>query len=132
MVALHNIRLAITTDPAHGIARIVVSCDVDFTEYEVNAMNVLGLRYSLECSLLDMDMLYPDTIVMFDRQSLPSVRGAATRSEHVSFATSAPMRALHQYVFGKDPLVGQLMLTNVESGAQVIGRSDVVAVDLAV
>jgi hypothetical protein len=131
MTAIHDITLAITSDRAHGTATIDVGCDVAFTEYEVNEMNLLGLRYSLECHLLDMNMLYPDTVVRFDTQSLPLVGGAATTLEHASFTATALMSGLHEYVFGKDPLMAQLVLTNPESGAQLIAHSDVVAVNLA-
>ena len=131
MASIYNAQLALTTDRAHGVARVVVSCDVHFSEYEVNEMNILGLRYSLDCYLLNMDALYPDNVVTFDRRSLPLDSGAATTREHVSFATTAAMSLLHQYVFGKDPLRAQLVLTNLESGAEVIEQSDVAAVDLA-
>jgi hypothetical protein len=131
MASINNIQLTINADRARAVATILVGCDLVFTQFEVNAMNDIGLQYSLECHLLDMNVLYSETVARFDRQVLPLVNGAATTIEHMSFATTAAMSSLHQYVFGKDTLMAQLVLTNLESGAQVIEHSPVVAVDLA-
>jgi len=131
MALIHNIQLAIPVDRARGTATVDVECDVVFSEYEVNEMNVLGLRYSLDCHLMNMTMLYPDAVVRFEGQSLPHDRGAASTHEHVRFSTTAATRDLHEYVFGKDPIMAQLVLTNLESGAQLIEHSEVLAVDLA-
>ena len=85
MGSIKHPQLAITADRPHNNATIVVSCDVEFTEFEVNAMNMLGVRYTLECHLLDMDMLYPDTVVAFDRQQFPRVPGGANTHELTTF-----------------------------------------------
>src|SRR5258708_5099657 len=131
MASIKHPQLAITTDRPHDKATIVVSCDVEFSEFEVNAMNMLGLQYTLRCHLLDMDMVYPDSVVAFDRQEFPRVPGGANTHELVTFETDAAMSALHWYVFGKDTLVAQLTLRNEETGVEALQHSDVIRVDLA-
>ena len=131
MATITNPQLAITTDQSHDAANVVVSCDVAFTSFEVNSMNKLGLRYSLHCDLLDMDMLYPDTVIRFEEVRLPHTRGGAEHFEHVEFTSAAKMSSMHRYGFGKDPLYGRIVLTNCETGAEVIAHSPTVRVDLA-
>ena len=48
VASINNAELAITTDRPQDRATLVVSCDVNFTEVEVNAMDILGLRYTLQ------------------------------------------------------------------------------------
>jgi len=131
MATITNPRLAITTDRSHDAATVVVSCDVAFTTFEVNSMNKLGLRYSLRCDLLDMDLLYSDTVIRFEEVDLPHTRGKAEHLEHVEFTSAAKMSSMHMYVFGKDPLYGRFVLTNRETGAEVSAHSPTVLVDLA-
>ena len=89
------------------------------------------MRYTLRCHLLDMDMLYPDSMVAFDRQELPRVPGGANTRELAAFETDAAMSDLHWYVFGKDTLVARLTLRNEETGVETVKHSDVIKVDLA-
>jgi hypothetical protein len=131
MASIVNPRLAVSPDRLHDWASISVSCDVEFTEFEVNAMNMLGVRYTLQCHLLDMDMLYPDSVAAFDRQEFPRVPGGASTREFTTFETNAAMSELHWYVFGKDTLVAQLTLRNEETGIEAVTRSNVIRVNLA-
>lgn len=131
MASIKHPQLAITADRSRDTATIVVSCDVEFTEFEVNAMNMLGVRYTLQCHLLDMDMLYPDSVVAFDRHEFPRVPGGANTSEITTFEAAARMRDLHWYVFGKDTLVARLTLRNQETGIETVQHSDVIQIDLA-
>ena len=131
MAAIHFPQLAITTDRLHDRATIVVVCDLDFTEFEVNAMNLLGVRYSLRCDLLDLGALYDHSLVSFDNQLFPRMPGRAIADEHAKFETQAAMHDLHLYVFGNDPLEALLTLTNEQTGAVATKRSPVVQVDLA-
>jgi len=131
MAGIHLSELAITTDRLHDRATIVVTCDLDFTEVEVNAMNMLGLSYSLRCDLLDLGALYDHTSVSFDNHTFPRVPGQATTREHVEFETQAAKHDLHLYVFGNDVLEAQLTLTNEQTGVIATKRSQVVRVDLA-
>ena len=91
---------------------------------------MLGARYTLQCHLLDMDMLYPDSVVAFDGEEFPRVPGGANTHELAAFETDATMRDLHWYVFGKDTLVARLTLKNEETGVATVKRSDVLQADL--
>ena len=130
MPTLKYPRLSVTTDRPRGRATVVVSCDLEFTDYEVHSMNMLGLRYTLGCHLLNMDMLYPETVITFDQQAFPSVFRATNSHQHVVFEAVALMRDLHSYIFGKDTLVAEPTLKNGETGAEVIARTGSVAVAL--
>ncbi len=131
MARITNAQLAIATDRAHDSATITVSCDLEFTDFEVNAMHLLGLRYTLKCELLDMDMLYVRGAVPFPVVDFPRDGRAALVHEHVELHTEAAMHVLHRFVFGKDPLVAELTLRDEETGEATIRRSDVLHVDLA-
>ena len=131
MASLTNPELAITTDRAHNKATIFVSCDVEFTQFEVNAMTQLGLSYSLRCELLNMEMMYPASVVLFAGQDLPVIPGQGQSHEHATFAATTAMNALHMYIFGKDTLVAELTLKNQESGATTVKRTPAVSVNLA-
>jgi hypothetical protein len=131
MASITNPRLSITTDRAPNQATVVVECDLEFTEFEVNAMARLGLRYELRCELLNMEMLYPATVASFAWQEFPRLPTEARAHEHAVFSTISSMSELHLYLFGKDSLVGQLSLNNEETGDQQFARTHVVMVDLA-
>jgi hypothetical protein len=49
MSTIHNPRLSIAPDASRQQARVIVLCNVQFTQFEVNAMNQLGLRDTLRC-----------------------------------------------------------------------------------
>src|SRR5262245_25921462 len=93
------------------MARIDVSCDAHFTEFEVNEMNMLGLRYSLDCSLLDMDMLYPDTVARFDRAWLPSGPASRDRQPIHGPRSHPSARALRRWrrAVGQPPPPGEMV-----------------------
>src|SRR5260370_35966539 len=97
-------QLAITTDRPHNKATIAVTCEVEFTDFEVNAMNMLGVRYSLQCHLLDMEMLYPDAVVAFDRQEFPLLPRGGNRHRHALFVPAAATSDPHWYVFVRETL----------------------------
>lgn len=130
MATIHTVELNINPNRPDDRATIVVTCEVEFTEFEVNTMTMLGLRYKLQCQLLDMDMVYAPTVAAFANQHFPRVASPANRHEHVVFETDAPMHDLHVYVFGKDTLLAEVTLTNEETGADVVTRSKALAVDL--
>ena len=123
--------MTVTTDRAHDQVTIVVSCDVEFTDFEVNTMNMLGVRYSLRCSLLDMDMLYAEADVHFAEQEFPRRPAATVKHEHAEFQVVATMHHLHRFIFGKDTLVGELVLRNEQTGVATVKRTEVVQVNLA-
>jgi hypothetical protein len=132
MAIIKDPQLEVVTDRGLDRATVIVRCDVEFSDFEVNAMNRLGLQYTLECQLLDMDMLYEDGTVPFIPQVFPSAAGTAQPRELAVFKTQASMRALHRFIFGKDPLAAELTLRNLETGDSSIRRSPDVRVDLAV
>jgi hypothetical protein len=132
VATIHKPQLVISTDRPHDQATVTLSSDVEFTEVEVNAMNVLGLRYTLHCELLDMDMLYEPADVPFGETRFPSVGRTAKANEHVELEASAPMHVLHRFVFGKDSLLAELTLCNEETGAVTTARSNVLHINLAV
>jgi len=131
MASITNPRLAITTDPAQNKATVTVSCDVEFTQFEVNAMTRLGLSYSLRCELLNMEMAYPESVVLFAGQEFPVISGQGQSHEHATFEATTAMNALHLYIFGKDTLVAELTLKNEESGLSTVKRTPAIAVNLA-
>src|SRR5262249_52647954 len=49
MASINNHGLTVTTNRPDDRASVIVSCDIEFTEVEVNAMNLLGLRHTLTC-----------------------------------------------------------------------------------
>ena len=130
MPTIKNAALSITTDRPRDVATVVVSCDIEFTEVEVNAMDILGLRYLLQCQVLNKYLLNDDPVLTFPYHSFPRST-EVQRYEHVVFDSEVPMYSLNEHTFGKDKLVGELRLTNVETGAEEVQRTDEVAVDLA-
>jgi hypothetical protein len=118
MAAITNAALSITTDRPEDRANVVVSYDLQFTDVEVNAMNILGLPYTLHCSVLNKEMLDEDPVVSFQHQTFPRSPGGA-------------MRYQHERVFGNDKLVAELKLKNEEVGAEVVQRTEVIEADLA-
>jgi hypothetical protein len=131
MPSIQNAELTVATDRPMDRATVVVSCDIQFTEVEVNAMNLLGLQYTLSCQVLNKYMLDEDPVVDYDAITFPRIEGAAQRYEHVVFDTHEPMYSLHERLLGKDKLVAQLSLKNEETSETTKLRTDEIAVDLA-
>ena len=131
MATLNTVELNVTTNRPQDTATMVVTCAVEFTDFEVNAMNLLGLRYNLQCQLQDLDMPYADPVHSFDWQHFPRVPGGAMRHEHVVFEAVLATSSLHVYALGKDGLFATVTLTNEETGAEVTRRGKFVALDLA-
>ena len=131
MPTLHNASLSVTTDRPQDRATVVVTCDVDFTEVEVNAMDMLGLRYSLTCRVLNKYLLDEDPVITYIERMFPRVPGGAQRYEHVIFDTWSPMYDLHERLIGKDKLIAEIKLRNEETGDEQVLRTDDISVDLA-
>jgi hypothetical protein len=132
MATINNPELIVSTNRPADRASVVVSCDIEFTEVEVNAMNMLGLEYTLTCQVLNKDLLDEVPVITYRERSFPRERGDARGYEHVVFDSYEWMDALHDRLIGKDKLVAKLTLTNQETHADVSARTDVIAVDLAV
>jgi pyruvate-formate lyase-activating enzyme len=131
MATITNSEMTITTNRPEDRATVIVNCDVEFTEVEVNAMNLLGLQYTLECRVLNKELLDEEPVVTYIHQVFPRVAGMARRYERVTFDTYQPMYLLHDRLIGKDKLMAELKLKNEETGGEVVERTEVVAVDLA-
>ena len=131
MPTIKHAELAITTDQPLDIATVTVSCDVEFTEVEYNAMDILGLRYTLQCQVLNNYMLNDDPVVTFGPYTYPRFMHAARLYEHAVFETTVPMFTLNERVFGKDILIAELKLKNEETGEEVVERTGEIKVDLA-
>lgn len=131
MSTINNAELTITTNRPLDEATVVVTCDVQFTDVEVNAMNMLGLQYTLHCEVRNKDLFDEDPVVDYYARTFPRVAGEARRDEHVMFQTSMPMSTLHERPIGKDKLVAQLELKNDETAEQVTQRTEVIDLDLA-
>ena len=131
MPSIKHAELSITTDRPQNRATVVVSADIEFTEVEVNAMDLLGLRYTLNCQVLNKYLIDDDPMLTFHSHSYPRVELGARRYEHAFFEITVDMDSLHERLIGKDNLVAELRLKNQETGQEDIARTDAVAVDLA-
>jgi len=129
MASITNPELTITTHPFENRATVVATCDVQFTEFEVNAMTLLQLRYTVDCQVLNKDLRYEDTVIRYDSQDLPRLTGPVA-TEQVVFETVAAMSDLHEHIITNDQLVAELTLTNQETGEYDSKRTEVVTVDL--
>src|SRR5262245_30066608 len=118
MASITNPRLAIATDRAHDEATVTVVCDVQFTDFEVNAMNQLGLRYALRCRVFNKNPWYETTSLMLEDVELPRVPGAAIGLEEVAFEAVAPLDALREHMVTRDELFAELTLVNNETDAE--------------
>jgi hypothetical protein len=131
MPSIKNAELSITTDRPQNRATVVVSADIEFTDVEVNAMEVLGLRYSLDCRVLNKHLIDDDPMLTFHAHSYPRERYGARHYERAVFETNVDMDSLHEQLLGKDNLVAELRLKNQETGTEDVARTDAIAVDLA-
>src|SRR5215471_2940522 len=112
MATIIDPQLTIEVDKSAKVANVRVTCDVEFSQSEVNSMNLLGMRYTLECNLLNMEMLYPESVINFGLLQFPRIRDGASTLERPVFEAVAPTKDLHLYIFGKDPVVAELRLSN--------------------
>jgi hypothetical protein len=131
MASITNAELTITTNRPQDQASVVVTCDIAFTEVEVNAMNMLGLQYTLHCEVYNKDLFDEYPVVTYRHQTFPRTAGEAPRHEHAVFEDLVPMDNLHERLVGKDKLVAQLKLKNEETGGEEVQRTEVIPVDLA-
>jgi len=134
MPRIDDVELTIIPDRIQNRANLAVTCGVEFSEFEANAMNMLGLRYKLDCRVLEEDiymLLKQDLVVTFHHQDFPRPNGGVARHEQAKFEAVVAMSDLREHDFGKDKLLAELKLQNEETGEWVVGRSQVVAIDLA-
>ena len=133
MATIVNPRLAVSADRLHDRASISVTCDVDFTNVELNAIQLLGLSYHVQCELVDKDLWTVKPVAIFDDWTLPrTTELTVSKHEHVVFNTDRPMTDLHTHFLSNDQLQAEVKLRNDETGEEVVARTDFVAVDLTV
>ena len=123
--------LTVATDRPVDQAALTVACDIDFTEFEVNEMNILGLRYQVQCRIVDREMLNKNPVASFTPIALPRIAGNATTHDHILFSELDPMDDLHgPRLLGKDRLIAEVTLRNQETGEETTAKSDTLVVDL--
>jgi hypothetical protein len=131
MATINNVSFAIDAEHLHDRASISVSCDIVFTDVEVNAINMLGLRYHVQCLILNKDLWEREPVAILDEWTLPRLtERTVSPREHVEFNTDRPMSDLHTHFLSKDKLQAEVRLVNEETGDSVVSRTDFVAVDL--
>ena len=107
MPTIQNAELAITTDRPRQRATVIVKCDVNFTEVEVNAMDMLGLRYTLGCQVLNKYLLDEDPVITFgDGRSRADPADAASTWCSRRQGQGRPARAAAR----QDKLIAELTL----------------------
>jgi hypothetical protein len=131
MAQVSNPTLTVATDRPIDQAALTVACDVDFTDFEVNEMNILGLRYELQCRVVDRDMLDDQPVATFTPILLPRIAGGAVARDHIVFTELDAMDQLHgPRLLGKDRLIAEVTLRNQETSESKTARSDMLQVDL--
>ncbi len=131
MASINNLSFAIDADHLHDRVSISVSCDKAFTDVEVNAINMLGLRYRLQCLIFSKDLWEREPVAILDDWTFPSpMERTVSSREHVEFNPDRPMSDLHTHFLSKDKLQAEVQLVNEETGDAVVSRNDYVAVDL--
>lgn len=131
MASIDNARLTVSTDQNEQ-AYVSVSCDVQFTDFEVSAMNELGLQYRLHCQLINKDLWDMEIVAVLDDQVFPRATDLkASKTRHVDIETVRPISDLHTHVFTKDKLRAELTLRNEETGEALVTETEAVAIDLA-
>jgi hypothetical protein len=130
MATINNPELTVTTDQPVDRAAVIVSCDIEFTDVEVNAMNMLGLQYNLTCEVYNKELLDEDLVITYPVEQFPTASGAQ-REAHIVFDTHEWMDSMHERLLGKDKLVAKLTLTNGETHEAVKAQTETIAVDLA-
>src|SRR6478672_967775 len=111
MATIVNPRLAVSVDRLHDRARISVSCDVDFTDVELNAIQLLGLSYHVQCQIFDKDLWEVKPVAILDDWTLPRpTEMTVSKPEHVVFNTDRAMADLHTHLLSNDQLQAELKL----------------------
>jgi len=131
MASINNPELTVTTNRPVDRANVLVSCDIGFSDVEVNPMNMLGLQYTLTCQVLNKEWLDEEPVITYRQMVFPRLPREAQRNEHVVFDTYEGMDSLHDRLIGKDKLVAKLTISNEETHETASARTETIAVDLA-
>jgi hypothetical protein len=133
MATIENPSLTIDQDPLADEADVKVACDVKFTDFEVHAMNELGLQYRLKCRLYNKDLWDTEPIALFEDHIIGKTADTlALQSTHALFETTRRREDLHTHVFSEDQLVAEISLHDEESGDEVRVQTATLSVDLTV
>jgi len=130
MATIDDPRLSIATDPLLNQATVTAKCEVHFTEFEVRSMQLLGLRYTLECRVLNKDLQWQDTVLQYDTVELPGDTSSIQTIEPVTFETVAVMSNLHEHVVTDDQFIAEFTLTDQETHATQVERAPILTVAL--
>ena len=127
MASIHRPKLTVAPNRLENTARVLATCGVEFTDFEANAMRLLGLRFEVRCAVVNKDLQYETIVLTYDPQWLDSHAAAGAT---VVFETVTSMSDMHQHVFTRDELYAEFTIENGETRDQVSGRTEVVRVDL--
>jgi len=105
MAAIDNLNLEVIPDPVQDRVILRVSCEVNFTDFELNASERLGVCYRLQGRVLLQDLWRSVPIAALDDQELPhSLESHIAPTEHVVFSTVRERNDLH-HLFTPDRLL---------------------------
>jgi hypothetical protein len=133
MATIHDSRLAISTEPLANQATITVTCNVEFTDVEVNAMKLLGLRYTVRCQVFNKDLWQRRPVAVLDDLTFPNpLEAQVSNHEQVVFNSDRRMSDLHKHLMSNDELQAEVALRNEETGQmEAVSRTDYVSAYLA-
>jgi hypothetical protein len=117
---MDNSRLTIDTDRLHDRVTIVVHSDVNFNDSEVEAINLLGLHYTLSCQIVSVDRWDKRLVAILDDLNFPTdAELTVSNREHALLSSDRPMADLHTPFMANDNLQAQLSLRNDTTGETV-------------
>jgi len=126
MASIEHPQLSVTTDPMSDQASIIASCDVQLTEFELQAMRLLGVRYTVDCRIVNQDLWYEDTVLRYEQGEV----APGGTSVSMVFESASAMSALHDHLFTPDKLLAEFTLTDQETQDSEVKRSPVLSVAL--
>ena len=128
MATIANAKLAISVNLPTGTAKVLVTCDVRFSQLEIFLMKN-GLRFRLNCQVWGEDngqgaWVDPDDH-LFNYASVFFPDATPASVEKATFETTVSLRVL-QEDSGTDEIYGQLILRNLENGSSVRRKTNTV------
>ena len=128
MATIANAKLAISVNLPTGTAKVLVTCDVRFSQLEIFLMKN-GLRFRLNCQVWGEDngqgaWVDPDDH-LFNYASVFFPDATPTSVEKATFETTVSLRVL-QEDSGTDEIYGQLILRTLENGSSVRRKTNTV------
>jgi hypothetical protein len=112
MVTISSQNLQITHDHTKHTARVIVTCNVNFTTYEMNQIKQ-GLKFKAKCRLWGADSWFTgadDALYAFPSKYLPDATPAAT--EKIVFDVTLGENALDEDI-GTDEIYAKLTVVNL-------------------